>query len=34
MPLGLNIYYADVNLGVLYVFAVSSLGVYGVIISG
>tara|TARA_B100000780_G_C20837689_1_gene332886 strand:- start:312 stop:554 length:243 start_codon:yes stop_codon:yes gene_type:complete len=26
--------YADINLGILYLFAVSSLGVYGVILSG
>jgi NADH-quinone oxidoreductase subunit H len=26
--------YADINLGILYLFAISSLGVYGVILSG
>lgn len=34
MPLGSNVVYADINIGILYLFAVSSLGVYGIIISG
>lgn len=34
IPFNLGSYYADINLGLLYIFAVSSLGVYGVIISG
>ena len=34
VPFGEGIVYADINIGVLYLFAVSSLGVYGVICSG
>mgnify|MGYP002814682082 FL=1 len=34
VPLGEGMVYADINIGVLYIFAVSSLGVYGVICSG
>jgi len=34
MPLNLQVAIVDVNLGVLFLFALSSLGVYGLIISG
>jgi len=34
LPVGDGQVYADINLGLLYIFAVSSLGVYGIIISG
>lgn len=34
IPVGLGLVISDVNLGLLYVFAVSSLGVYGIILSG
>jgi NADH-quinone oxidoreductase subunit H len=34
VPFGNNSCYADVNLGILYLFAISSLGVYGIVISG
>lgn len=34
IPFGKGMVYADINLGVLYIFAVSALGVYGIIISG
>jgi len=34
IPIGSGMVFADVNLGLLYVFAVSSLGVYGIILSG
>ena len=34
MPVGYGYVLADINVGVLYLFAVSSLGVYGVIIAG
>jgi len=34
IPLGEDMVFADLNVGVLYLFAVSSLGVYGIIISG
>lgn len=34
IPFGEGIVFADINVGILYLFAVSSLGVYGVIISG
>jgi len=34
VPFGEGMVYADLNIGVLYLFAVSSLGVYGVICSG
>lgn len=34
IPLGNSFVYSDINLGVLYVLAVSSLGVYGIIIAG
>nr|YP_008963783.1 NADH dehydrogenase subunit 1 [Grateloupia angusta]AGO19296.1 NADH dehydrogenase subunit 1 [Grateloupia angusta] len=34
LPLGEGMVYADINIGVLYILAISSLGVYGVIMSG
>ena len=34
IPFGEGLVIADLNLGILYLFAVSSLGVYGIIISG
>ena len=34
IPLGDDMVFADLNVGILYLFAVSSLGVYGIIISG
>jgi NADH-quinone oxidoreductase subunit H len=34
MPLGYGMVFSDLNIGVLYLFAISSLGVYGVIIAG
>jgi len=34
IPFGQNIVLTDINLGILYLFAVSSLGVYGIIMSG
>lgn len=34
IPLGVGLVYTDLNIGVLYVFAISSLGVYGIILSG
>jgi len=34
MPVGENMVLCDVNLGILYLFAISSLAVYGIIISG
>ena len=34
MPLGAGVVIADINVGILYIFAVSSLGVYGIIMSG
>jgi NADH-quinone oxidoreductase subunit H len=34
IPFDQGMVYADINLGILYLFAVSSLGVYGVILSG
>lgn len=34
MPVGVGQVLGDINLGILYIFAVSSLGVYGIIISG
>ena len=34
LPVGEGQVYSDINLGLLYIFAVSSLGVYGIIISG
>ncbi len=34
LPLDIGIVLSDINLGILYIFAVSSLGVYGIIISG
>lgn len=34
LPLGEGMVYSDINIGVLYIFAISSLGVYGIITSG
>lgn len=34
IPLGEGVVYSDINIGVLYILAVSSLGVYGIITSG
>lgn len=34
IPLGEGLVYADINIGVLYILAISSLGVYGIITSG
>lgn len=34
IPFNEQVVYSDINLGILYIFAVSSLGVYGIIISG
>jgi NADH-quinone oxidoreductase subunit H len=34
IPLGEGMFYTDINLGILYLLAVSSLGVYGIIIAG
>lgn len=34
MPFGENMVFADLSIGILYIFAVSSLGVYGVLLSG
>jgi NADH-quinone oxidoreductase subunit H len=34
MPFDENMVYADISIGILYIFAVSSLGVYGILISG
>nr|YP_009114028.1 NADH dehydrogenase subunit 1 [Gelidium elegans]AGW30467.1 NADH dehydrogenase subunit 1 [Gelidium elegans] len=34
LPLGEGLVYSDINVGVLYILAMSSLGVYGIIISG
>src|SRR6186997_3437926 len=34
MPLGLGLVVANINVGILYVFAISSLGVYGIIMGG
>nr|YP_009317614.1 NADH dehydrogenase subunit 1 [Pterocladia mexicana]AOX49066.1 NADH dehydrogenase subunit 1 [Pterocladia mexicana] len=34
LPLGEGLVYSDINVGILYILAISSLGVYGIIISG
>ena len=34
IPFNNYVVYSDINIGILYIFAVSSLGVYGIIISG
>jgi NADH-quinone oxidoreductase subunit H len=34
LPFDENMVFADINIGILYIFAVSSLGVYGILISG
>ena len=34
IPIGERFVFADLNVGILYLFAVSSLGVYGIILSG
>nr|AOX48928.1 NADH dehydrogenase subunit 1 [Gelidium crinale f. luxurians] len=34
LPLGEGMVYSDINVGILYILAISSLGVYGIIISG
>jgi NADH-quinone oxidoreductase subunit H len=34
MPLSAGVVIADINVGILYIFAISSLGVYGIIMSG
>jgi NADH-quinone oxidoreductase subunit H len=34
IPFDKNIVISDINLGILFVFAMSSLGVYGIIMSG
>ena len=34
IPFGKNLVLADINVGILYLFAVSSLGVYGIIMGG
>jgi len=34
IPYGEGLVFADLNLGILYIFAISSLGIYGVLISG
>ena len=34
IPFGINQVLADINVGILYIFAVSSLGVYGIIMGG
>ena len=34
MPVGAGVVFANINVGILYVFAISSLGVYGVVMAG
>ena len=34
IPMSENLVLADINVGILYLFAVSSLGVYGIIMGG